>query len=673
MDIREAQPSILNGDEPVAPTPLRPGDKAICVFGAGTSQPQAVADAAALIEANGLGGKLALTTHALTNQRGWLKDHLSSLADNGVGACVIVLVDDKDVDWTNRGVIAMNEFASEISATDATVVGVLLARKQSDIMLAMGSATICGITVISDIKSDESTMSRLMEQGIKPIEAFGTKGTTTDPAEAGLAVYNREQIANHIAKGVVVGRLPDGGYICAPREEHSLTVGMTGSGKTLSSVLPSILINGACVDHRPHMVIIDCKSDTFDQTAYPLQNAGYRIVRLDLSRSSTPHTWNPIGKAVEAIRDNDDIRAESYLAPLMTAMKTSVHSERDAYWENAAADLIKALIYVAANAYGREIEISLALISDLLDDQKRALRAAKMIDGKQRQIVERVLDDLPNSTRGCVLGSAITMLSPYISPTGALVCGRSTFEPEEIVESKKPVAVFITCPDSSSVSYPIATVFAEALYSRYIRASDERGVGGAGTMREIQVFWDEFARFPRLECMTGILAAGRSRKFFVHLFLQSLSQLTERDKYEYSEAQTIVEQMPTLVVMRSSQGLAIEELKNRSQGKVCSTLGLGLGEAWVCRFGNPAYLATSPYRLSADLLEEYARNSRTLLRCHRDLSCYLAKGAGKRYHELDEFDRAELDRLEEQRYLIKERNSLIDCSEFDDMINALVA
>ncbi len=89
--------------------------------------------------------------------------------------------------------------------------------------------------------------------------------------------------------GIVVGRVGNGAWITT-KNEHTLLIGPTGSGKSRRVILPSVGVIGTA--GKESMVLTDPKGELYAHTAEWLRSQGYEVVRFDLrdpSRGQKPN------------------------------------------------------------------------------------------------------------------------------------------------------------------------------------------------------------------------------------------------------------------------------------------------------------------------------------------------------------------------------------------------
>ena len=79
---------------------------------------------------------------------------------------------------------------------------------------------------------------------------------------------------------------------------HTIIVGTTGSGKTVSYVNPSIQILSE-TKSKPSMVISDPKGELYDQHQAKLVKNGYDVKVVDLREPDRSSRWNPLDRAFD--------------------------------------------------------------------------------------------------------------------------------------------------------------------------------------------------------------------------------------------------------------------------------------------------------------------------------------------------------------------------------------
>ena len=74
---------------------------------------------------------------------------------------------------------------------------------------------------------------------------------------------------------------------------HTLIIGATGTGKTVSFIEPAVQILSS-LKNKPSMLITDTKGEIYAHHSQKLKDEGYNVVLLDLTRPYNSMQWNPL-------------------------------------------------------------------------------------------------------------------------------------------------------------------------------------------------------------------------------------------------------------------------------------------------------------------------------------------------------------------------------------------
>lgn len=111
-----------------------------------------------------------------------------------------------------------------------------------------------------------------------------------------------------------------------PKNNHSLIIGTTGSGKTQSHVLQQARVF-ACGKDKQSMIFNDPKGEIFSSTYPIMQKEGYNVVILNLRDTNRSSRWNPltfiINEYVHCIKNNLDLSKVSEYIDTMASTLTN--------------------------------------------------------------------------------------------------------------------------------------------------------------------------------------------------------------------------------------------------------------------------------------------------------------------------------------------------------------
>ncbi len=438
-------------------------------------------------------------------------------------------------------------------------------------------------------------------------EAVAKQTVTSDPSVAGLIPYTIGDIKDGKASGLVCGGGPSTVTWCTPPGKHAVVVGRTGAGKTRSCLEPTVIVNGTRRGSRRHpksMVVVDSKRTMWRETAPYLKSQGYEVKVVDLMASKSKGRWNPLSEAYSIIKETGDVAlAEASLSKIKASAIASVHSERDAYWENVAWDLVSAVSM--ALCLTRKREPSLADVCDAIHSEDKLRRIVDELGSKTPRAILSCMQLF--DTRGtwsCVKSVVNAMLGFYTTNTGRHVASSSNIDfKTDFFNGDKPVCIFVISPDNNLLCSSYTVHFIEYATASYIDEFERRNLEGSDLYGMLLIV-DEFARLPRCEQILALMATGRSRNCTTYLSIQSFSQFLERGLYTSAEASVILEQAAVNVYMSNISREIANDAEFKSGGAigVSHMLRLDPGDAYVCVAGNPMV------GTHMEPLESYARH-----------------------------------------------------------------
>lgn len=369
-----------------------------------------------------------------------------------------------------------------------------------------------------------------------------------------------------------------GGSFWLSASQHSICIGSTGSGKTVSCAAPAILRCAQSCE-RPDLLVVDAKDSLLDTLKERIAEEGYTVREINL-RGHDGDSYNPLGVPAKAARDGR--READDLLEAVLSLIDSIHSASDPYWTHAARQVARAVFWciIEAGAVPTLPKISRAFGMSAMNLHT----LAKMAGGKAgRRLEQAIAVARADSTWGSIQGVGSAALSYFSTTAGERVSGSSTFELTDALRGSQPLALFIIQPDESDAACAYtATVINQAVA---LRTSDAEE--GAAPARDLQIFCDEFATLPR--CSVGsVLSRGRSRRIFTHVFLQSIEQLYESGTYSAAEASTMLEQAQVTYLMRGAGIGAEDRIARLCPGMQPGTLdGMATGDAIIQCKGSP--------------------------------------------------------------------------------------
>ena len=419
--------------------------------------------------------------------------------------------------------------------------------------------------------------------------------------------YDFEELKDREVTGAIIKAKEEDGRlkIAFAKPAHTLVIGTTGSGKTATFVNPSIQILSELKNH-PSMLISDPKGELYQSNAKALRNKGYEVKVLDLRNPYNSVRWNPLerpyllhqramGLEKEIVPDEEQgcyffegnqywskeevecaiqVRRQQLNDQVyedlndICAVLCPVTNKEEPMWESGAQHLILA--------------IALAMLEDS-DDPKLGMTKEKynfysimkvatsteddckeLIDyfhnrsplSKATSLSKQVMDS-SDKTRGSYLSSTFDKISMFSDLS--LCALTSSNEIEFGSMGEKPIALFLQIPDEKETRHTLASMVILQAYKELV--SKANGYPSLSLPRPVYFLLDEFGNLPKIHKLEQMVTVGRSRNIWLHLVIQSYSQLSK--VYDEKSADIIKSNCNIQVWIGSTDLKSAEEFSKR--------------------------------------------------------------------------------------------------------------
>ncbi len=138
--------------------------------------------------------------------------------------------------------------------------------------------------------------------------------------------------------GMVVTKIKDK-YYYDDSTNHSLIIGSTGSGKTVSAIMP-LIYNLA--DAGESMIVNDSKGEILRETYGYLKRKGYNIKIINLREPNKSDGWNPLHLPYKYFVDKDIEKEVETVNDFSYSICQEV-SARDPYWSESSSAVLSGL------------------------------------------------------------------------------------------------------------------------------------------------------------------------------------------------------------------------------------------------------------------------------------------------------------------------------------------
>lgn len=360
-------------------------------------------------------------------------------------------------------------------------------------------------------------------------------------------------------------------------EFHTLVIGATGSGKTQSTILPTVKV---LAKKGESMVISDPKGEIYEKTGMDLKERGYNIILLNFRNPQNGNAWNPLTLPYKLYKEGNQDKAIELLDDLaLNILYDESNKNADPFWEKTSADYFSGLaLGLFEDADEKKININSISLTTTVGEEK--FGGTKFVNeyfqGKDPNGAAYINASStilsPNETRGSIISVFKQKIKLFASRENlSEMLSYSDFTLEEIGEKK--TAVFIIIQDEKKTLHPLATIFIKQCYETLIDVAQKHG--GALPIRT-NFLLDEFANMPPLKDVTTMITAARSRQIRFTMIIQNFAQLNQ--VYGKENAETIKGNCGNIIYLISTELAALEEIsklcgevKSKKDDKTAST------------------------------------------------------------------------------------------------------
>lgn len=359
-------------------------------------------------------------------------------------------------------------------------------------------------------------------------------------------------------------------------DTHLLAIGATRSGKTTGFVIPTINIM-LKKKNKPSMIISDPKGELYCSTEKKFEEQGYRVIFIDFTDYRHSDCWNPMTKIyrlyqqyltvedeVKAVRtlkgtrysfrnvlydDMDKLQmaiaeikeglfdtVEKNISTLTMSIIPTLNT-RDPYWENAARDLLAAIMFGMLEdsdpsvEQGRITEETFSFntvlrIFDTFTDSHSPYDGGYFShrdkeNSKAYRLADKCVVEQAEKTRNCIVGSFATKINIFRDTAIRNITCTNTFEAEDL-DGEQPVVIFLSYKDEEPLHYDIISMFLSNLYTELIGISRKKH---KPLSRPFYFLLDEFGNLPKFNCFEKTISACGGRNIWFLIILQSYAQL----------------------------------------------------------------------------------------------------------------------------------------------------
>jgi type IV secretion system protein VirD4 len=423
-----------------------------------------------------------------------------------------------------------------------------------------------------------------MKHKVKNDNEYGSARFSTDKEIK--KNFKKENVNNIKEAGFPVSFSKDLKTIYFDRETpHYVYLGSTGSGKSVTAVIPSCAFIANAKKKRS-VFITDPKGEIYQTTSKMFQDNGYRILTIDFrnpEKSNKINILEPIIVEYEEYIKYEKLSNESKTEEeklnynnlsmsslaetnrLISSLSTMVMQEKveqkDPFWNNSAKNLLEGLIGFFLEEYKlgnitRE-KITMTSIRKFQNSSMEENNFKKFKDyinkreygSKSKDALVSILSASDNTYKSitAVFGEKMNLFDDI---NVANVTCSSDFEFN--ILGKEPTALYVIVPDEDKTYFTLVTIIVGLLYRDLVKLANS--TEKKKLPYEIDFILDEFANCPPLADIEAIVSVARSRGMHFHFFIQSFSQLD--NVYGKEVAQIILDNCGLIYLKTNTQDTA---------------------------------------------------------------------------------------------------------------------
>ena len=424
----------------------------------------------------------------------------------------------------------------------------------------------------------------LMKHKVKNDNEYGSARFSSDKEIK--QNFKKEKINNIKEAGFPVSFSKDLKTIYFDRETpHYVYLGSTGSGKSVTAVIPSCAFIANAKKKRS-VFITDPKGEIYQTTSKMFQDNGYRILTIDFrnpEKSNKINILEPIIVEYEEYIKYEKLSSESktdeeklnynnlsmsslaetnrLISSLSTMVMQEKVEQKDPFWNNSAKNLLEGLIGFFLEEYKlgnitRE-KLTMTSIRKFQNSSMEENNFKKFKDyinkreygSKSKDALVSILSASDNTYKSitAVFGEKMNLFDDI---NVANVTCSSDFEFN--ILGKEPTALYVIVPDEDKTYFTLVTIIVGLLYRDLVKLANS--TEKKKLPYEIDFILDEFANCPPLADIEAIVSVARSRGMHFHFFIQSFSQLD--NVYGKEVAQIILDNCGLIYLKTNTQDTA---------------------------------------------------------------------------------------------------------------------
>ncbi len=391
---------------------------------------------------------------------------------------------------------------------------------------------------------------------------------------------------------------------------HYVYLGSTGSGKSVTSVIPSCTFIANSKEKRS-VFITDPKGEIFHKTSQMFKENNYKVLTIDFRNPECSNKINLLEPIINEydrhIKYEDEYKTNgdtdylnksiSSLAEanrLITTIATMIMIDKveakDPFWNNSAKNLLEGLISFFLEEYKlkkiTKNQITLTSIrkfqNSLMDSKNFSLFNMyinkKEYGTKSKDSLTSILSASENTYKSitAVFGEKMNIFDDL---NVANVTSVSEFDFN--ILGKEQVVIYLIVPDEDKIYFSLVTMIVGIMYKELVKLANSND--DKKLKIPVDFILDEFANCPPLNEISAMVSVARSRGIRFYFFIQSFSQLN--DVYGKEVAQIILDNCG-LVYLKTNTLDTAEEISKKLGKKTIESNSISHSMSYMNYNGN---------------------------------------------------------------------------------------
>lgn len=405
---------------------------------------------------------------------------------------------------------------------------------------------------------------------------------------------------------------------------HYVFLGSTGSGKSVTSVIPSCIFIANSKEKRS-VFITDPKGEIFSKTSKMFKKHNYNVLTIDFRNpeySSKINLLEPIIIEYEKYIENEnrykndnDIttlnKSVYHLAEanrLMSSLSSIIISDEgksnDPFWNNTSKNFLEGLIAFFLEEYKlNKIErnkitlTSIRKFQNSIMDQRNFANFIMYIKKKEhgsksKDSLTNIISASENTYKSitAVFGEKMNIFDDL--NVANILCN-SDFDFNEL--GKNQTVLYLIVPDEEKAYFKLVTAIVGMMYKELVKLANSNKE--KKLLIPVDFILDEFANCPPLDDISAMVSVARSRGIRFYFYIQSFSQLNS--VYGKDIAQTILDNCGLTFLKTNTQETA-EEISKRLGKKTIQANSISNSLGTNNYNGNSSYSLVGRELLTSD-------------------------------------------------------------------------